>query len=136
MGYEFSIEYKKGSENSPADALSTYTKKSTIFAISNPILAWLDSIKDSVSINTSLKYIVNIISTSQLSCHWEFSDGLMFYKNRIYLLATLELTTPLLKSSIKDHEGYYKILQRLQAAFFWFNMKDQIHNIIQMCDAC
>jgi hypothetical protein len=55
MGYDFSIEYKRGKENRAADALSRKYKaghevkddtNTTLLAISSPTPNWLDVVRE------------------------------------------------------------------------------------------
>lgn len=64
MGYDFIIKYKKGIENSPADALARCSDESTLLAISQPIPIWLDSIKKEVTTDPALQDIIVLIKAN------------------------------------------------------------------------
>ena len=68
---------------------------------------------------------------------WEFKEGVLFFKNRIYL----NLDSPLLLVIIPEfhsstHEGLHKTLQKIQSIFYWVRMKKQIQDYIHHCDMC
>ncbi|BBN67650.1 hypothetical protein Prudu_144S000300 [Prunus dulcis] len=78
MGYDFTIEYKKGKENLVADALSR-RNASGVAAISTPVPNWLDPIKDEVQSNQTMQELVD--KCEQGEAVWtdismDFIDGL------------------------------------------------------------
>lgn len=46
MGYDYTIEYKRGKENSAAYALSHVPHESELAAISTPVPLWIAKIKE------------------------------------------------------------------------------------------
>jgi hypothetical protein len=61
MGYDFTIEYKKGHKNSATDSLSMREDHSQLTTISNPIPNWVEPIKDEVLQEKELQDMVRVI---------------------------------------------------------------------------
>lgn len=111
MGFDFSIEYKKGIENLAADALSRIHEEAAFQAISCPIPSWLEPIKQSVKEELALQQVVHQIDEGTLSSNWTYKEGIIYFKNRIYLLNPSELIDIIVTEFHKSsHEGYQKTL--------------------------
>ncbi|GAB2274961.1 hypothetical protein Dimus_039102 [Dionaea muscipula] len=136
LGYDFSIEYKSGSANKAADALSR-TPPMTSFAISTPVPQWVATIKREVADNPQLQALLNAITTGQQHGPWASKDGLLLFKGRIYLLPTSPIVQKiLLEYHGSTHEGSAKFLQRLRSSFYWQGMRLMARNFIRHCEVC
>lgn len=106
-------------------------------AISSPVPAWLDPIKKEVITDVFSQNIVKNIVEGQLLSKWSFKDGLIYFKDHIYLSSTSELTQIIAKEfHSSHHEGYAKTAQRIRAVFFWPRMKNTICEVIKTCQIC
>lgn len=100
LGYDFVIEYKPGKENKVVDALSRQVEDTnallrqavvgdmqttTLSAISVPIPQWLDEVKATYQLSDHIQVLFQKYITNSLSHNWKMHDGILFYKNRIYL---------------------------------------------------
>lgn len=136
MGYDFSIEYKKGKENSVADALSRQME-GALHALSLPVPRWIEPIQKEVQQDSDLQEIFKRIQDDEAVGPWRFHSGVIFFKDRIYLKATSPLTQAILAEFHNSaHEGYQKGLQRIKSVFYWQGMKLQLKTFIQQCEVC
>lgn len=72
MGFDFSIEYKKGTDNSTTNSLSRIHEEAILYVISCPIPSWLEPIKQIVSEEQTLQQIVKQIEEGRLSPSWTY----------------------------------------------------------------
>ncbi|KAK9100383.1 hypothetical protein Scep_023813 [Stephania cephalantha] len=116
MGFDFFVEYKKGKENLVADALSRmFEDNKELHVISSPVPNWLKTIKDEICSNPRLIEIRNRIEADEAIGPWKFIDGVILFKDRLYLANESPLTDVIIKE-IHDstHEGYLKTFQRME----------------------
>jgi hypothetical protein len=89
LGYDFTVEFKKGSENRVADALSRregWTKEVSIALLSIPTSDWVAKLKDHYKEDSLMQGLVTKWLTNQLNTDkYAYREGLMFYKNRLCL---------------------------------------------------
>lgn len=66
-----------------------------------------------------LRQLGDNIAMGEARSDWAVNDGLIFFRGKVYLLATSPLGQTIL-SGIHDmaHEGIQKILQRVKGDFF------------------
>ncbi|KAI5334926.1 hypothetical protein L3X38_025059 [Prunus dulcis] len=127
MGYDFTIEYKKGKENLVADALSR-RNASGVAAISTPVPNWLDPIKDEVQSNQTMQELVDKCEQGEAVGPWEFKDGILYFKNKIYLMSySSRLPVIVEEMHSSTHEGYHKTLQRARLQGTSFNFSSSYH---------
>ena len=99
LEYDYSIEYKKGKENTVADALS---RKDSIFqihcnSVTTVIPAWTEDVMKSYQGDADTDKILNKVAvdidpTPKFSTH----NGLLKYNNRIYVGASTNFRQQLL----------------------------------------
>jgi hypothetical protein len=136
VGYDFVIEYKKGSENSAADALSRQME-GTLMAISQPVPQWIEPIQHEIRSDPHLQELLEKIQAGDIQGPWHVHSGIIYFKNRIYLAAKSALTpTIIAEFHNATHEGYHKSLQRLRSVFYWSGMSSQLKQFIKHCDTC
>jgi hypothetical protein len=137
LGYDFSIEYKKGVENAVADALSRIVEHGELAAISHPIPHWLEPIQEEVATKPQLQELVRKIEEDEAVGPWEYKGGLIYFKNRIYLEGNSTLIPMIIREyHSSTHEGFHKTIHRIRSVFYWAGMRNQIRIFIQECDVC
>ncbi|XP_062153129.1 uncharacterized protein LOC133861362 [Alnus glutinosa] len=136
LGYDFSIEYKKGLENSAADDLSRIDH-GTLTTLSLPVPHWVEPIKEEIKQEDELKKMVENIQQGTASRSWGFKFGLIFYQDRIYLRPQSLLTKAIIHEFHSgSHEGFHKMWHRLKSVFYWPGACAQVKAYLRECDVC
>jgi hypothetical protein len=137
MGYDFSIEYKKGCDNSAADSLSRREDHVQVATISSPIPQWIEPIKEEVAHDKELQNLVTLINKGEAVGPWSYKSGVIFFKGRIYLRAQSVLTKAIIQELHSgSHEGFHKMWHRLKSMFYWQGACAQIKAYLRECDTC
>ncbi|KAK0575090.1 hypothetical protein LWI29_033852 [Acer saccharum] len=144
MGFDFVIEYKKGPKNIVADALSRREDDAReakpsgeLAAISQPVSNWVAAIKEEINSKTDLQDLVQRIQGDEAVGPWKLVDGVIFFKERVFLAADSPLIPDIIEQfHNSSHEGYHKTLQRIRANFYWTGMRKKIMEFIAACDIC
>ena len=80
LGFGFSVEYKAGSTNMAADALSHHdTKEAAILALSGPRFDFIERLRQANIQDPALVAIKEEISSSQRVAPWSLVDGLVAF---------------------------------------------------------
>jgi hypothetical protein len=131
LGYDFTVEYKKGVENRVADALSRregWAEEVALSLLSIPTFDWIDKLKEQYKIDEELKSLfIKWQSKTLNSAKYAVRDGLLFYKNRLYLggckVIKDQVLTFVHSDPMAGHSGYERTMQRAKRDFFWKGMK-------------
>ena len=84
-----------------------------------------------------MQQLVKLYEQGEIVGPWKYQDGVLYFKNRIYLLADSSLVTAILSEvHSSTHEGYHKTLQRVRSVFYWVRMRKKIKEFIRQCDTC
>jgi len=137
MGYDFTIEYKKGRENTAADSLSRREDQDQLSAISTPIPHWIEPIQEEILQEKELQDLVLKIQQGEALGPWSYKSGLIFFKGRIYLRPQSTLTKEIIHELHSgSHEGFHKMWHRLKSVFYWRGACAQIKEYLRGCDIC
>lgn len=142
-GFDFVIVYKKGKENVVADALSrrdvveANAKKGELSAFSQPVPNWIEAVKQEVELSSNLQALVQRIISGEAMGPWRIIDGVILFKDRIYLETNSSLIEDIIgQFHNTTHEGYHKMSQRIRVNFYWPKMWQHIRKFISACDIC
>ncbi|GLT61287.1 hypothetical protein SLA2020_340060 [Shorea laevis] len=127
MGFDFSIEYKKGKENIVADALSRRDEKqgleeksslvhsrakeekkthgAVLVAVLGPVPNWLEVIKEEAGKDAALQELIQKVKEGEALGPWHYKGEVLFYKDRIYLPENSTLLAPILD---QIHGGFHE----------------------------
>ncbi|GKE82131.1 ty3-gypsy retrotransposon protein [Tanacetum coccineum] len=80
---------------------------------------WLDVIKEEQSASSNVQRIIRLIHSDEAVGPWNFQDGILYFKGRIYL----DKDSPSLQLIIEQfhnstHEGFHKTLHHIRANFY------------------
>lgn len=116
LGFDFTVEYRAGSANTVADALSRRdTEETAVLAISGPRFDFISRLRQANQQDPALVTLQEDISSSQRTAPWAITDGLVTFKGRLYIPPGTPLLHELLAAVHEDgHEGVQRTLHRLQ----------------------
>ena len=124
MGYDFTMEYKRGGENVVVDALSRRCDNDpslgyTLFSFSQLIPHWLDAIQEETISYPNLQIFRIRIFQCEVVGPLKEIDGVIFYKDQIFIASNLNLVQDIIKEfHVSTHKGYVKTFQRIKATFY------------------
>lgn len=119
LGYDFEVHYKKDKENSVADALS-HKYMGEFSALTLPLASWLSTLRFDYTTSPELIKLQDQFCKGQLdSSIYSMRDGLIFYKNRIFVPAKSPIQDILMElmhsSPLGGHSGFHKTYHRLKS---------------------
>lgn len=82
LGYDYEIIYRKGAENSAADALSRRIENFALH-VSSPIFSKLDDIVQEYSSDAEISLLSDRLKSSQFVPNYSYDGVVLRYKNRI-----------------------------------------------------
>ena len=143
MGYDYHIQYRLGSHNQAADALSRLPEGASqaFLILSVPCLTFLDELHDQLRTNSTFQQKLLDVQ-NHLDHHPEFSiaDKLLLYKGRIWLPSDIPIITTLLTeyhaTPTGGHAGVAKTVARLMTNFYWPGLRDDVSRFVAQCVDC
>lgn len=122
MSYQYKLNYKKGTTNTAADALSQAPHlDATLNAITVPL--WLQNLQSSYDSNAVAQKMLSLLALQNPSGHFSLHQGIIKYKGVIWLGHSPELQTKvtdqLHSSPIGGHSGFLVTYRRVCKLFYW-----------------
>ncbi|WVZ76979.1 LOW QUALITY PROTEIN: hypothetical protein U9M48_024887, partial [Paspalum notatum var. saurae] len=124
MDLNYTIQYKQGSSNAAADALSRCLK-----------------LQQGYEDDQQAKQLLTELSVSQDNSQgFSLVDGILRFKGRVWVgnnaLAQQHILQALHSSGIGGHSGITATYQRVKQLFAWPNLKQTVHDFVQSCPIC
>ncbi|KAL4574559.1 hypothetical protein LXL04_021392 [Taraxacum kok-saghyz] len=141
LGFDFCVEYRAGSLNQAADALSRRgddeCSSGGLFVMSTLKAEVFDMLKNEIENNSDLLDLRTRIQNGEETERWAEKDGLILYDGRAYLLPN----SPLIAKIVADihnatHEGAQKTWDRVRRDFYWKGWKASIQVYVRNCVIC
>jgi hypothetical protein len=134
LEFDYSIEYKKGTDNTTADALSrkhTEPHADQCLAITASVPSWMSEIAETYSGDDKCTKLLQELAVNPTSQpHYTLTSGILRYKNRIVIGSTSDLKNRLFNSFHSSifggHSGSRVTHHRLKHLFYWPNLKQYI----------
>lgn len=142
LGLQYCVVYKKGCDNGAADALSRCSHHEEICsAISVVTPQWCEDIVNGYQDDSqTMSLLTKVAASATVVPHFTLENGLMKYKNRIWVgrnpAIQLKLIQLLHSSPIGGHSGVLATLKCIQALFAWPKMKKQVTDFVHSCPTC
>lgn len=141
LGYNYTVEYKKGKENRVADALSRVKDSIRSLFTSAAVPTWVTEVRSSYDNDIKCKDIMaQTVVSNQAIPNYSFNNGIIRYKNKIYIGTNTALKNKLLStfhtSELGGHSGGRATYQRMKLLFHWPNMKQDVISFIKSCPVC
>jgi hypothetical protein len=152
LEFDFSIQYKKGSENSVADALSRKHQPlehkdemnlsdTTCTTLSVAVPSWTNEITKSYTGDPECTQLLQELAIDPTShANYTLHSGVLRYKGRIYIGSSYDLKSKIFasfhSSVFGGHSGIRVTYQKLKHAFFWPKMKQFLTEQIAACPVC
>jgi hypothetical protein len=114
LGYDFTVEYKPGKQNTVADALSRRdATEPSLMALSEITFPIFDHLKAEITTKEEAGKLAQSIKTWQLSTAWTLEDDLILYKQRVHIPSSSPILQEVLHAIHNStHEGSEKTLHR------------------------
>lgn len=142
LGLNYKIVYKKGTENRVADALSRASHSScsdlALISITQP--SWLQEVQKAYLEDERATQLLTELAIVSPNGHYKLSNGLILYKDRIWIGSSLTLQHKVLvalhASAIGGHSSYEVTYHRVKKMFAWPKMKQSIKDFVAQCTVC
>ncbi|WVZ82924.1 hypothetical protein U9M48_030129 [Paspalum notatum var. saurae] len=135
LGYDFSVDYKPGSTNVVADALSRCDMEDTgaLHTISALRFDLVQDLRTAASTDPALVALKKQIEQGQLTDPWSLVDGVVLYNRRFYIPPAPSLLPSILLLSTTRME---KSLHRFQRDFHTPQARRIIQEWVRNCLVC
>jgi hypothetical protein len=138
LGFDFTVEYKAGSTNTVADALSKHdTEEPVLLAISGPTFNFVERLRQAHDTDPALVTLKEELIAGQRTGAWSLVDGLVAFQGRLYIPPASPLLHELVTAIHDDgHEGVQRTLHRLRRDFHSPNLRRTVQDYVRACATC
>lgn len=141
LDYDYTIEYRSGSGNAAADALSRVPPQGQCLTLSFPTFEFLGTLYASLLQSPGFLDMRNKVRTSPNDYpDYTIHRDLLFYHNKLWLPSDCSFIPSLLEefhsTLLGGHTGIAKTFRHLHANFYWEGMHRDTHRFVSQCTTC
>lgn len=141
MGYEYEVQYKKGRENSTADALSRINHHDmNLYAISVIKSELIRKIEQSWQQDEKLQKIIKELTEGGRSGKFTWENQQLRRKKKLVVGNDPALRKQMLQmfhsEAVGGHSGILVTTKRLVGIYYWKGLSKDVRNFIRACDIC
>lgn len=143
LGRQYRLVYKKGSDNTAADALSRRTGHSEgeLAAVSTCVPTWLSEVAEGYEKDPHTKKLLPELSIEGTRHpKFQLQDGILRLKGRIWVgnntMMQQKIIHSMHASAIDGHSGFQVTYCRVRKLFAWLGMKKDIEAFVVSCSVC
>jgi len=138
FGYDFTVEYNPGKNNTVVDALSRRDEDAAVAcAVSSPTFLIFDEFRREAEQLPEVITAKQQIEQGEASAAWTIVDGLVLHDGRIFVPMSSALWPQLLATAHgAGHEGIQKTLHRLRSSFYNPHAMRLVRGYIKGCSVC
>jgi len=139
QGYDFKIIYKPGKHNVVADALSRQESPPllVLLVVSSPIPIIFKELQQYFNTKEGKNLILSLTSNEPLPSQFSTSQGLLFFRNQIFLPQTQDfcrrITIEFHDSPTGGHSRVKPTMSKVAASFYWPGLTRDTKEFIQHC---
>lgn len=141
MDLNYKIQYKKGTSNTAADALSRMPEPDAVLSISMCTPSWLERLQQGYEEDADSKQLLLELSLSSTNDRgYTLADGIIRHKGRVRVgnntIAQQHILQALHASGLGGHSGIQATYHRVKALFSWPKLKQVVTEYVQSCTVC
>ncbi|WVZ58542.1 LOW QUALITY PROTEIN: hypothetical protein U9M48_008808 [Paspalum notatum var. saurae] len=136
FGYDFTVEYRPGKQNTVVDALSRRDEEVSLAAraLSVPSFDIFTALHQEHALNAAALEIREALASDQAPVGWTEVDGLLLFRGRAFVPDDSGLW-PRILAAVHNagHEGSEKTLHRLRASFYSAHAHRRVREFVRSC---
>lgn len=141
LGYNYTLEYRSGSLNIAADALSRQHECLAFMGLSQPLFDSISDIQAEYAQNSEALAIIHALQNSQPTrAHFSPRGDLLYYRNGIFMVASSPWRHRILQefhsSPTAGHSRFLRTYKRVRRNFNWLGLKKTVKSFVFDCDTC
>ncbi|KAM1111179.1 hypothetical protein ACFX19_010480 [Malus domestica] len=142
LGYNYSVEYRPGSQNTASDALSRQAELLLVMGLSTPVFDCIPQLQHSYAHDPEVQKVWSLLLSAPNTFIKGFSliNEVVHYKQRVFVPLTSQWRPKLLAefhASLQGgHSGFLRTYKRLTRNFFWPGIKRETKQFVAECTEC
>lgn len=141
VGYDYSISYRAGKNNTVLDALSRQGELLVTTGISTPLLSFVQEVQNDCLADQEAVKVTQLLENGKCqNKKFTLVNHQLYYRNRVFVPASGNWRAKIVSEFHGGHEGghsgYLRTYKRVSRNFSWPGMKKLIRKFVAECDIC